>query len=79
MTYNLTDELYLITDMLITADWNAPSSDRWTVPVGGGIGRSFNIGKQAMNTNLQGYWNAVTPDGGPEWSVFFTLQFLFPK
>jgi len=54
VTYNITEEWYLISDWTITADWNAPSSEQWVVPIGGGFGRIFNIGKQAVNTNLQG-------------------------
>lgn len=81
VTYNLTEEWYLIVDPVITADWNAPSSERWVVPVGGGAGKTFEIGKQAMNTNLQAYYNVgnSADEAGPDWTLVFTLQFLFPK
>lgn len=79
ITYNITEDWYFITDSVITADWNASSSERWAVPIGGGFGRTFSVGGQAMNTNLQGYWNAADTDSGPDWTLVFTLQFLFPK
>lgn len=79
VTYNITDEWYLISDWTITADWNAPSSEQWVVPIGGGFGKTFNIGKQAVNTNLQAYWNASDTDFGPDWTLEFTFQLLFPK
>ena len=36
VNYNLKNGWFLITDMIITANWDAPSSQRWTVPLGGG-------------------------------------------
>lgn len=79
ITYNFTEEWYFISDWTITADWNAPSSERWVVPIGGGFGRTFTISKQAVNTNLQAYWNASDTDFGPDWTIEFTFQLLFPK
>lgn len=79
VTYNFTEEWYVIVDPVITADWNASSSQRWVVPVGGGVGKVFNIGKQAANTNLQAYWNASDTTYGPDWNLVVTFQLLFPK
>ena len=51
------------------------------VPFGGGVGKVFRIGSQAMNFNTQLFYNAVTPDTFPganlEWR--FQLNFLFPR
>ena len=77
--YNLDAGWFLITDMVITANWEAPSNQRWTVPVGGGIGRIFKIGKQPINSRIEAYYNVARPDAAPEWSWSFTFQFLFPK
>ena len=79
VNYNLAKGWYLITDMIITANWDAPSSQRWTVPVGGGVGKLFKIGNQAMNARVEAYYNVERPDSAPDWSMSFTLQFLFPK
>jgi hypothetical protein len=46
LNYNLPKGWYLTTSPLITADWEANDDNRWTVPVGGGIGRIFKIGRQ---------------------------------
>jgi len=51
----------------------------WTVPLGGGFGKMFKIGNQAMNSKLEAYYNVEKPDGAPDWSTSFTIQFLFPK
>ena len=79
IAYNITDEWYILSDIQVTANWNVPSSDRWILPVGGGVGKAFHIGEQAMNVNLQAYWNVVRPDDGPDWSMVLTFQMLFPK
>jgi len=79
VNYNMNDGWYLISDIIIIANWNAESSNRWTVPLGGGVGKIFKIGDQAMNTRIEAYYNVIKPDGGPNWSLGFTLQFLFPK
>jgi len=49
------------------------------VPLGGGLGRVFKVGGQAINSRLEAYYNVECPDGAPEWNLQFTWQFLFPK
>lgn len=79
INYNLPDGWYLSSAPIITANWEADSSDQWTVPLGGGGGKIFRIGKQPVNAQLQGFYNVVTPDNGPDWTLRFQFQFLFPK
>jgi hypothetical protein len=79
INYNLDDGWYLLTDMIITANWEAKSSNRWTVPLGGGFGKMFEIGSQKMNTKLEAYYNVENPVGAPDWTLSWTLQFLFPR
>jgi hypothetical protein len=79
VNYNLDNGWFLITDLVLTANWKADSGDRWTVPLGGGFGRVFKVGNQAINSKLEAYYNVERPDGAPEWSFAFTWQFLFPK
>lgn len=79
LNYNLDNGWYLISDMIITANWDAPSSERWTVPIGGGAGKLFTIGKQAINSRLEAYYMIERPDNAPDWQLIFTWQFLFPK
>jgi len=79
INYNLANGWYLISDMVLTANWKAESGQQWTVPMGGGAGKLFKIGNQAMNTRVEAYANVTKPDGAPDWSLSWTLQFLFPK
>jgi len=41
--------------------------------------RVFKVGKQAINSGLEAYYNVERPDGAPDYSINFTWQFLFPK
>ena len=77
--YNLDKGWFLITDIIITANWEAPSNQTWTVPLGGGVGRIYKIGNQAVNNRVEFYYNVEKPDSAPDWSWSFTFQFLFPK
>jgi hypothetical protein len=79
VNYNFEGGLYFTSAPIITANWNAPSGDRWTVPLGAGIGKIFLIGKQPVNAQLAGYYNVIRPDFGPEWQLRAQVQFLFPK
>ncbi len=80
INYNFDGGWYLTTSPIITANWEADSNNTWTVPVGGGGGRVFRIGKQPVNCSLQGFYNVEKPDDiGPDWSIRFQFQLLFPK
>ena len=79
LNYNLPNGWYLVTDMVMTANWKAESGQQWTVPMGAGAGKLFKVGSQAMNTRVEVYSNVVKPDGAPDWTLSWTLQFLFPK
>jgi len=75
--YNFAGGWYATTSPIITANWQA-DSDQWTVPLGGGGGRVFNIGSQPVNASLQAYWNAIKPEGAADWTVRAQLTLLFP-
>lgn len=70
---------YLTSAPIITADWEASSGNRWTVPIGGGFGRNYRWGKQPVDAQMQVFWNAETPDGGGDWSLRLQFKWLFPK
>jgi hypothetical protein len=78
VNYNLPKGWYLSTAPNITANWKADGDSVWTVPLGGGVGKVFKIGKQPVNVSLRTYYNAVRPDNGPEWTAQLQLTLLFP-
>lgn len=77
--YNLPEGWYISVAPIITANWEADSDNTWTVPFGGGVGKIFKIGKQPLNAQVQGFYNVISPDNGPDWTLRLQLQFLFPK
>ena len=81
VNYNLSRGWYLTTSPIITANWENSSDDTWTVPFGGGFGRVFRLGAlPPMNSSLQAFYNVEDPSNvGPEWSIRFQLQLLFPR
>ncbi len=79
LNYNLKKGWFLITDIVMTANWEADSGQRWTVPLGAGAGRVFKVGKQPINSRVEAYYNVERPDGAPRWQFQFTWQFLFPR
>jgi hypothetical protein len=80
-SFNLPRGWYLTSQPTIIADWTQPENNRWLVPIGGGAGRTFNIGKQAVDSNIAAYWNAVRPSNppSPEWQLSMQFTFIFTR
>jgi len=79
VNYNFEGGLYLTSAPILTVDWKASSSQQWTVPIGGGIGKIFHLGKLPVNTQLSAYYNVVRPDFGANWQIRAQVQLMFPK
>ena len=61
VNYNFEGGLYLTSAPILTVDWKAESSQQWTVPIGGGVGKIFHLGKLPVNTQISAYYNVVRP------------------
>ncbi len=81
VNYNIPDGggWYLTSSPIITANWQNDSDNTWLVPIGGGVGKVFRLGDQPMNASIQAFYNVETPDLGPEWTLRFQVQLLFPR
>ena len=81
VNFNLDHGWYLTSQPILTANWEAEGGDEWIVPFGGGLGKIFKLGAQAMNGQVAAYWNAITPDQtpSPTWQLRVQVAFLFPK
>ena len=79
LNYNFGGGLYLTSSPIITADWKADNSQRWTVPVGGGVGQIVHFGRLPVNMQLSAYSNVIKPDNGADWQLRFQVEFMFPK
>ena len=71
LNYNIlgANGLYLTSAPIMTANWEAESGNQWTVPLGGGIGKIFRIGKQPVNAQASVYYNVETPEFGSGWQL----------
>ncbi len=78
LNYNFPGGTYLTSSPIVTANWQA-SGDKWTVPLGGGIGHIFHVGRLPVNTQLSAYYNVARVDDGASWQLRFQVQLLFPK
>jgi hypothetical protein len=77
-TFTLPGDWYLTSSPEVTANWKASVRDRWTVPVGGGIGKLFSIGRPSMTIQAEPYYNVERPREAATWSFVVTVQFMFP-
>jgi len=78
INFNLKRGWAISTSPAITADWNAPSGQEWTVPVGLGVSKVDRIGKQPVNLSLQYYHNVVRPDNAGADVVRMQFTLLYP-
>lgn len=79
LNYNLANGWYLKSAPIITHNWDGESGDRWTIPIGGGFGRVFKMGKQHVNASLTGYGYLDRPDYATDLQIQAQVTFLFPK
>lgn len=70
---------YLTFSPIITSNWEADSGNKWTVPLGLGIGQIMKLGKQHVNFQLASFYNVVRPDDASTWQIRFQAVLLFPK
>jgi len=64
----------------ILADWNAPSEDVWTVPIGVGLGKVVKLGRLPVKIQLAVQYMPVHPRiSGQEWNVQLQVTPVIPK
>ena len=64
----------------ILADWNAPSEDVWTVPVGLGLAKVMKLGRLPVKVQLAVQYVPVHPRiSGQEWNVQVQITPVMPK
>jgi hypothetical protein len=79
VNYNFEGGFYLTSAPIWTVDWKADGGNQWTVPLGGGVGKIFHLGKLPVNTQISAYYNVVKPDFGANWQIRAQVQLMFPK
>jgi len=79
VSYHLADGWAISSSPNITANWIA-NGNKWTVPIGGGVSKTFLIEEQPIKLALDAYYNAIRPNAGQDtWQLQATLTFIFPR
>ncbi len=76
VNYNFGAGWYVSSSPIITANWEAKGT-KWTVPIGGGAGRVFKVGKLPINVSLAAYYNLVKPQYSADWQLRTQLTLIF--
>ena len=64
---------YLVSEPIMTADWMRDEGDRSVLPIGGAVGRVFDVGAQPVNMSVQAYDNVINTEGGADWQLRFQV------
>ncbi len=64
----------------ITADWNADSDNRWTIPLGIGVNKTFKVGPLPIRISVEVHKTIVQPDNyGQDWNFRVVLIPIIPN
>jgi hypothetical protein len=64
---------------IITANWDAPSGEEWTVPLGAGISKTTAFNRRPMSLSMQYYHNLEHPTASASDQLRFQISFLYPS
>jgi hypothetical protein len=77
VNFNLADGWAISYAPIMTANWKL-DNDQWTIPVGLGVSKVTNIGKQPINLGLQYYNNVARPETSGSSQLRFVAALLYP-
>jgi hypothetical protein len=75
--YNFGGGWALVTDLVISGLFNGPPGTGWTVPLGGGVEKTWVRGRLAMALSVQGYYNVVRPETIGHFTLRTELRMFF--
>lgn len=77
MNYNMHDGWALVSAPEIRLDWYTAWFDEgWSLPLGGGVAKTWAFGSRGATASLTGYGNLVHPAGAPTWTVLAKVALL---
>ena len=79
LAYQATKTITLTVQSETTADWNATSEQRWTVPINFLIGKLSSFGVFPASYQLGYGVFAAHPDIGPSWKIRAVVVILLPR
>jgi hypothetical protein len=64
----------------VESNWLAKPGQDWTLPVGGGISKTFRLGKLPIRVAFDSYYNAIRADAGNQtWLAEVTMTMVFAQ
>jgi hypothetical protein len=77
LNYNFENGWFAFSNPSITADWEAKGT-KWTVPVGGGVGKLMKLeGKLPIKLEVGLFYNVVKPTDTGHWFLNTSLSIIF--
>lgn len=77
VNYNLKDGWAITSAPIMTANWQL-SGTKWTVPLGGGLAKTFKDGDQLMQLSVVYYTNVTRPLAAPQTTLRVNWSLLWP-
>ena len=77
LNYNLKNGWALSTSPVMTASWSA-AQNKWAVPLGGGVARTFKGGDQLMSLAVSYYTYVTRPLASPQTNLKVVWSLLWP-
>jgi hypothetical protein len=77
VNYNLRNGWALSTAPIITANWTA-SQNKWAVPLGGGVAKTFKAGDQLMQLAVSYFTYVARPSSSPQTNLKVVWSLLWP-
>ena len=79
-SYGLGHGWQLVSNPTITYDWEADSGNKLNLPLGGGIAKTFKVGKMPIRLTAEvQYFVASTDRFGPDWLYKFSVSPIMPS
>jgi hypothetical protein len=77
ITYQFPGTWFLVSNYVVSSDWNTESAERWNVPLGAGAGSLVKFHKLSGAAYVQSGYNVVAPTGGSNWGIIFAFELIF--
>jgi len=74
--YNFGKGWYVFSAPIWTANWE--KDEKWTIPLGGGLGKLHRFGTTPLDFKLGYYNNVERPEHSPNSSIMFAVKLLIP-
>jgi hypothetical protein len=79
VNYNFGKGWALSSSPVITANWDAPSGEVWTVPLGVGVSKTTAFNRRPMSLSMQYYHNLDHPTASAGDQLRVQISFLYPS